>query len=245
MSEYKGFPPEIEKDLEFYVYRLIDPRNGETFYVGKGTGNRVFDHVNLKIENPDDDDEENYDDELSRKEERIKEIHKAKLKVITVIHRYGMNEATAQHVASALIDAYMGLAETQSGFESDYGPMHTDEIMRLYSAAVANFSNIKNSLIIKIKQTTVNKNNGNVYKAVRSEWRLKKSLLNNNTVKYVFAVVNGIIKGVYEVSQWDDAGDNRICFTGTKASIWKKFIRQRIPDNYREKGAANPCRYIK
>lgn len=34
----------IEK-LQFYVYRLIDPRNGETFYVGRGRGNRVFDHV--------------------------------------------------------------------------------------------------------------------------------------------------------------------------------------------------------
>ena len=34
----------IEK-IGYYVYRLIDPRNGETFYVGKGKNNRVFDHV--------------------------------------------------------------------------------------------------------------------------------------------------------------------------------------------------------
>ena len=27
------------------VYRLIDPRNGETFYVGRGKGNRVFSHI--------------------------------------------------------------------------------------------------------------------------------------------------------------------------------------------------------
>lgn len=30
---------------KFYVYDLIDPRNGEVFYVGKGTGNRVRQHV--------------------------------------------------------------------------------------------------------------------------------------------------------------------------------------------------------
>ena len=31
--------------MNYYVYRLIDPRNGETFYVGKGKGNRVFQHM--------------------------------------------------------------------------------------------------------------------------------------------------------------------------------------------------------
>ena len=36
------FPSEVIKELGYYVYRLIDPRNGETFYVGKGKGNRIF-----------------------------------------------------------------------------------------------------------------------------------------------------------------------------------------------------------
>ncbi len=40
-----SFSPEVIKELGHYVYRLIDPRNGETFYVGKGKGNRVFHHI--------------------------------------------------------------------------------------------------------------------------------------------------------------------------------------------------------
>ena len=39
------FPIAVASKLKTYVYRLIDPRNGETFYVGKGKGNRVFAHV--------------------------------------------------------------------------------------------------------------------------------------------------------------------------------------------------------
>lgn len=39
------FSEEVAKAVGNYVYRLIDPRNGETFYVGKGKGNRVFQHV--------------------------------------------------------------------------------------------------------------------------------------------------------------------------------------------------------
>ena len=30
--------------MKFYVYELIDPRNNEVFYVGKGTGNRAYVH---------------------------------------------------------------------------------------------------------------------------------------------------------------------------------------------------------
>ncbi len=39
------FGPEVIEKLGFYVYRLIDPRNGETFYVGKGKGNRLYEHA--------------------------------------------------------------------------------------------------------------------------------------------------------------------------------------------------------
>ena len=35
------FPQEVIEALGHYVYRLIDPRNGETFYVGKGQGDRM------------------------------------------------------------------------------------------------------------------------------------------------------------------------------------------------------------
>ena len=45
----KNFPPEVFKQLKNYVYRLIDPRNGETFYIGKGSGNRVFDHIKIDV----------------------------------------------------------------------------------------------------------------------------------------------------------------------------------------------------
>ena len=36
---------------EFYVYHLIDPRSMEVFYVGKGTGNRMYQHESCTIRN--------------------------------------------------------------------------------------------------------------------------------------------------------------------------------------------------
>ncbi len=35
----------VAEKLQHYVYRLIDPRTGSTFYVGRGQGDRVFSHA--------------------------------------------------------------------------------------------------------------------------------------------------------------------------------------------------------
>jgi hypothetical protein len=72
-----GFPPGVAEKLQTYVYRLIDPRNGETFYVGKGQGNRVFAHIREQVEQ----------DDPNNKLKRIRDIHLAGFEVAHVIHR--------------------------------------------------------------------------------------------------------------------------------------------------------------
>lgn len=42
----------INQNGEYYVYGLIDPRDNKLFYIGKGTGNRVFQHVAESNRNP-------------------------------------------------------------------------------------------------------------------------------------------------------------------------------------------------
>ncbi len=54
MSELKKFSTstlaELQKDEKhlYYVYCLVDPRNNQTFYIGKGKGNRIFAHRQAK-----------------------------------------------------------------------------------------------------------------------------------------------------------------------------------------------------
>ncbi len=47
-----AFSDHVAAALGSYVYRLIDPRNGETFYGGKGHGNQVFAHVRGELGAP-------------------------------------------------------------------------------------------------------------------------------------------------------------------------------------------------
>ena len=45
----KSIPPEVRAKLGVYVYALVDPRMGDVFYVGKGKGDRVYQHVRAAI----------------------------------------------------------------------------------------------------------------------------------------------------------------------------------------------------
>lgn len=42
--------PDIAQALGFYVYACIDPRDESVFYIGKGIGTRVTDHLVDKTE---------------------------------------------------------------------------------------------------------------------------------------------------------------------------------------------------
>jgi len=92
------FSEQVSKQLKYYVYRLIDPRNAETFYVGKGVGNRVFAHVKEELRND--------SDELSDKLQRIRDIRKAGFEVGHVIHRHGMDQQTALEVTGCISFSY-------------------------------------------------------------------------------------------------------------------------------------------
>lgn len=232
------FPKEVIEKLRTYVYRLIDPRNGETFYVGKGKGNRVFAHIRAEVESED----------PGEKLRRIREIRAAGFEVAHVIHRHGMDEATAFEVESALIDAYPGLTNSAVGFGSDFGAMHAQEIIRKYSAYPADFKH--RAVLITVNHSALEVS---LYEATRYAWKM--NIKKARRAEIVAAVRFGIILDVFIPSQWLPALPEhfpgrepivgRVGFVGHDAdeSIKKLYVGKRIPDEYRKQGAANPIKY--
>lgn len=236
------FPPDVVEKLQTYVYRLIDPRNGETFYVGKGQGNRVFSHIHAEVSHD--------GDEIDEKLRRIREIHLAGLEVGHVIHRHGMSEETAVEVEAALMDAYPGLTNIAGGTgSSDYGPMHATEIIRRYSAALADFSRHK-AVLISVNRSALERS---LYEATRYAWKMSKRKAEEAEV--VLPTVQGLIVGAFVPEKWLDATPRnfpgrdgepgRIGFVGREAprEIVTLYKGKRVPDEYRKRGAANPIRY--
>ncbi len=84
IMERDSFPAGVADHLKWYVYRLIDPRNGETFYVGKGQRDRIFQRAKGVLSATGE------EDAADLKSQRIKAIDAAGLEVAHVIHRHNI-----------------------------------------------------------------------------------------------------------------------------------------------------------
>lgn len=237
--ELAVFPPEVAEKLRTYVYRLIDPRNGETFYVGKGQGNRVFAHIREQVD----------EEDPTTKLRRIRDIHLAGFEVAHVIHRHGMDDRTAFEVEAALMDAYPGLTNLAGGLGSaEYGAMHALEIIRRYAAEPAEFQH--RALLISVNRSAAEVS---LYEATRFAWKVR--LAKARQAEVILATIQGLIVGAFTADQWLDAtADNfpgrepvpgRFGFIGKHApdAIKRMYVGKRVPDEYRKPGAANPVKY--
>ena len=245
------FSPKTCEELKYYVYRLVDPRNGQTFYVGKGKNNRVFAHANIALKNFDG---ENYeyenDDEESLKLKQIRSIIASGLDVIYIIQKYGLTEKEAMLLESVLIDTYSlsNLTNKVKGFGADDCPINAITLEKNHSVEEFKDSpNNPNYILIKIKDYWIEQRGG-IYEAVRSDWKL--NLNRAKKYPYVLAVVGGIVKEVYEVKNWQYACGkigNKIEFDGVVApkNVRDLFFNKRIPSRFRMKGMASPALYSK
>ena len=223
-NEFDSFPPGVADRLKTYVYRLIDPRNGETFYVGKGKGDRVFAHVRAQITG----------DDISMKLKRIHKIRMAGFEVGHVIHRHGMDDQTATEVEAALIDAYPGLTNIAGGAGSDYGVMHAKEVIVRYCAEPAAF--VHRAMLISVNLSA---EEAPLYEAVRYAWKISNAKARQAEV--VLATRRGMIVGAFIAEQWlpatpqnfpgREAFPGRIGFVGREAppEVRAQYVRQTGP----------------
>jgi uncharacterized protein len=87
----------VADQLAVYVYLLIDPSDDRVFYVGKGRGNRCFQHI-AEAEHTSQDSIDDYP-----KLDRIRSIGRTGRVVIRVL-RHGLTDEAALLVESAAID---------------------------------------------------------------------------------------------------------------------------------------------
>ena len=238
------FPGEVVRRLDYYVYRLIDPRNGQTFYVGKGQGDRVFHHARGVEYDPED-----YGPGSTQ--ERIAQIQFAGLSVGHIIHRHGMTERTALEVEGALMDCYQGLTNKQGGYQNHLrGCRHADEIIADHNAV--DFEVDEPLLAFTINQWWQKLG---FYDATRGVWHLDIERAEKR--RLVLSVVNNIVKGVYQPTKWlpgtpehfpDYSGPtkNRWGFIGDDATPEdkEKYLGKKIPEEYRKPGVQSSRRYI-
>ena len=131
---------------DYYVYGLIDPRTNHIFYIGKGTGNRVFEHEKESVNSPD-------SDKLKLK--TISEIKSLGLDIKKIIVNCNLTESEAFAAEAALINAFnyvsnVGLTNLAAGHHSAEA-LSVENFEKIYGAEELREEDIKHKiLVIKI-----------------------------------------------------------------------------------------------
>ena len=241
----KKLPPDIQKKLMWYVYLLSDPNTNEIFYVGKGKGNRVFDHFkNLKKDDP--------------KSQKIKEIlsQEKEPKIEFLIHGIE-NENTIKRIESSIIDLIdkKNLTNKIGGYESsDFGRMDLNQIIGKYSSKKVDVK--EKVLLIKLsKSFRYNMSEVELYDYTRGIWIISEK--KRKEIEYVFCVYDGIVQETYNVIDWFPGGSTysvrydkeewkiheRWEFVGNISHEMRKKYRHKSVSHYFPSGSRNPVRY--
>jgi hypothetical protein len=226
----KSFSEAVAEKIGNYVYRLIDPRNGETFYVGKGKGNRVFDHVKCALQPSDE------EDDVSEKIDRIREIRNAGLEVMHVIHRHDIPDLAIFEVEAALIDAYSGLSNINTGHGSNAkGPMSAQELADKYDLQAIDEPPAEKLILINVNRAENRHDKLSVLRQTQVAWRVSDKV---KEADYVLAVIRGVVVGAYVADDWLTATHKNfptLIAEGKDMPTRKGFKGQFAPDHVWEK----------
>ncbi len=232
-----GFDSKTEQEIKFYVYALVDPRDDQPFYIGKGTGTRVFAHVQEATSGIRDTDKLN----------RIREIEESGEQVRMVIVRHGLSKNESLLVESCFLDFFryydMGLTNIAGGHHATaFGMMTTNEIATKFNAPP--LESIGDDCVL----LNINKNyknarrvGGGIYEATRRSWVIDEKHLGR--LKYALAEYRGFVVGVFRIGQWENGDDpRRKEFVGREAedAVKEIYMNKRVP---KTRGQANPVRY--
>jgi hypothetical protein len=242
--ERDHFPPSVAEKLHYYVYLLRDPESGEIFYVGKGTGDRVFAHARNALSS----------DEETPKAERIKAILCSKQTVSTELLRSGLDEDIAFEVEAAAIElcgltTLLNLVEGHGSLSR--GRMTTDDAIMELEAPPIDVT--VPALLIKPSRLWYRgMPEDELFEATAVWWKLGKR---RELAQYAFAVVHGVIRGVWHIEGWrprqegdsgwedDPPGKPRWGFTGTPATKLNHYIGHSVA-HYWKPGARLPFTYV-
>ena len=250
----KEFPTSVVEHLGHYVYLLADPTTGKPFYVGKGMGNRMFQHEQEAIDMP---------QRNTAKLQQIRRITAAGNAVQYKVLRHGLTMAEAAEVESAMIDyvCLENLVNKQSGHRADKrGLMTIPEIIAQYATEPAEIK--EPAILIKVnKLWKRNITPTRLYDITRGDWVMGKR---RTKAKYALAVYRGVIRQVYRIDSWTRVGVSYASDRGKKAEAlrliaktgtrWRfegdiacnmqHCVGKRIPEGLSALGAQFPIRYV-
>jgi uncharacterized protein len=251
----ESFAPGVAEALAFYVYLLIDPADGSIFYVGKGTGNRCFQHLRMARLVP------AAQADGFPKLAKIRAIEARPSQVRIDVLRHGMDEKTAFAVEQAAIDLVGGaeLTNVVAGHDATaLGHMSAADINAIYGASPVEIAPEHRCILIRINQLYKHGiDDKKLYEATRQWWRVgpwARNIGSPDSPAWAMAVYQGVVRAVYKIDSWEPAGREDIAQDHKRATRWRftgardKTLEQRYVNgsvtSYMPAAAQNPITYV-
>ena len=182
---------EIVKTLGNYVYVYTDPRNEKPFYIGKGQGSRVFDHL--------------HDMRDAKKASTIQAIRDAGTEPVIDILRYGLtrNEATLVEAAAIDLIGVSRLSNKVAGHHNrSFGRIALKELIQTHAAKPVIVRH--RAILITINRLyRSDMSDKELYEATRGVWRIG---IRREGAEFGMAVYRGVVREVYRIKDWYPAG---------------------------------------
>ena len=251
MRKITEFPSNIIQELNYYVYIYSDPDTLKPFYIGKGKGNRCFNHLFQEG-----------DTEKIKKIQELKE--QGKMPIIEILI-FGVDEETALKVEAAAIDliGIENLTNIQKGHHSAmYGRIDVDELYNRFNRDELNREDItENVMFIKVNGYHYGMSDYQLYDQTRRSWKVNEDRVKQ--VEYAFAIYEELVLEVYKIAGWfpahttyntipvseeiikHDIDGQRLEFVGQVAdeNIRKKYVGKSVTSFYK-RGEQNPIKYV-
>lgn len=221
-NEKRSFDSLQSDRLGNYIYALRDPRDNKIFYVGQGSGNRVFQHFNEAQEKL------QKGTSASSKVIRILDIWKNFEDVSWDIIAHGLPRESLGLIESGIIDA-LSISQNGQCLNENRGPhssiLGEDDVEAL-GAKVFNPKEIYRKIFLFPAHNTIANSPNNIYEATRASWKIAKR--NRVEGSYAVGIKGGISVGGYKISGWEGRGEKQ-AFVGDEESAllnydWKYII---------------------
>ncbi|WP_373291482.1 LEM-3-like GIY-YIG domain-containing protein [Aquisalinus luteolus] len=232
LNPLRKFDCGVAEKLGCYVYRYVHPESGDTFYIGRGQHDRVFQHL------ADTEKAMRLGKTLTRKEQAISDVWASGKNVHIVIQQHSLSDNEARAVETALIDLYpLAMNERKGDRDRKYGASDVGELNAALSpeeikidfpcivvyprARFAEARPTKFSLIDADK----------LYEVSRSSWVCDPTKENRRNIQFAVSFANGVIREIYEITNWhqvqSENNRRRWEFNGLPSSQYREFIGKR------------------
>lgn len=242
-----GFSDGLATKLHSYVYLLRHPDPpGRVFYIGRGRGDRVFQHLRDTSDHP--------------RAKVIADLRAAGKEPVLELLRSNLTEREAQLVEASCIDL-LGIGQgrltnlVRGDHKGSFGLVNVETLIETEKAKRVKV--IHPALLIRINQLfRDDMTEIELYEATRGVWKLGPK---RQDAVFAMAVYRGLVKEVYQIKQWHPAGttayktrakkdvscDDRVEFTGTRApdEIRRRYLGRSVKGHIR-KGNRSPCIYV-